>query len=269
MKISTQIVINMHISLKILTLVICAFVLRTTLAGSAQDDGVIVSPAGTAVAFSQDQEGELARDENRRLNFGRIEINTRNNTPWHAPKLDHISVVRLANQAEHKILAPFNTTLGWVRFSPNGSYLSYVVIRDTGVEQWIFDLVSGIPRPLTSASLNATWGEPCQWLADSTGVLCSFVKSGRGSPPKSSAALFDYYLTSQLATVQLATGRRSDIGSPAIITSVSTMEDDQSIVVVKLTEPFSSAVPVSHVVWLIETWDREGHVLHQVTRREP
>ena len=249
--------------------VICAFVLRTTLVGNAQDDGVIVSPTGTAVAFYQAEEGGPELDENRRLDFGGIEINTRNNTPWLAPKLSNISVVRLENQTEHQILAPFNTTLGWVGFSPNGSYLSYVVIRDTGIEQWIFDVDSGTPRPLTSASLNATWGEPCQWLADSTGVLCTFVRSGRGSPPEGSAALFDYHLTSQLATVQLATGRRSNVGSPAIFTSVSTTEDDQSIVVVKLAEPFSPRVPDSHGVSSIETWDREGHVLHKVTRREP
>jgi Tol biopolymer transport system component len=259
----------MHTSLQVLTLVTCAFVLRTTSVGSAQDNGVIVSPTGTAVAFYQSEEGGPERDENRRLKFGRIEINTRNNAPWHAPNLDHIAVVRLENQTEHQILAPFNTTLGWVRFSPNGSYLSYVVIRDTGVEQWIFDLVSGIPRPLTSASLNATWGEPCQWLADSTGVLCTFVRSGRGSPPEGNVPLFEYYLTSQLATVQLETGRRRDVGSPAILTSASTTEDGQSIIVVRLTETFSPRAPVSHVVQSIETWDREGRVLHQVTKQEP
>ena len=169
----------------------CAALLSCAVAG-AQDRAretvadAIVSGTGGAAAFTQraDRAPEVAEEYRRQL--GGIAINGRNNAPWRAPDIDGITVARLdaAEPSEFQILAPFGTTLGWLRFSPDGAWLSYVVVRDTGVEQWVAEIARGIPRPLTSASLNAAWGEPCQWLADSSGMLCRFLVSGRGSPPE-------------------------------------------------------------------------------------
>lgn len=184
----------------------------------AQDVEPLLSPLGDAAVFVQTAP-PMDVPPDRRLQIGSAAFNTRNNAPWPAPTIDAMTVVRLEDGERLEVLAPFDTTLGWVRFSPDGGYLSYAVIRDTGVEQWVLDLRSGIPRPLTSASLNATLGEPCRWLPDSDGMLCRFVQAARGSPPDRTGdpaeeALADYHLTSQLATVMLATGRRADIGGP-------------------------------------------------------
>ena len=145
----------------------------------------LVSGSGNAAAFTERLADPPAVPEERRREIGGIAINARNNAPWPAPDIGGITVARLdaPDAGEFRILAPFDTTLGWLRFSPDGAWLSYVVIRDTGVEQWVAEIASGIPRPLTSASLNAAWGEPCRWLADSSGMLCRFVMSARGSPP--------------------------------------------------------------------------------------
>ena len=188
---------------------------RSARAGGAAP--AVVSPRGDAAAFTRRRAEPAAGAGGRLLQLAGRRIDTRNNAAWPPPDVDGVTLVRLKAEtlAEHPIPAPFDTTLGWVRFAPDGSLLSYAVIRDTGVEQWVVDVASGVPRPLTSASLNAAWGEPCVWRRDASGMLCRFLVSARGAPPAEDAARAAYYLTSQLATVRLATGRRRDVGDPA------------------------------------------------------
>ena len=200
-----------------------------------------VGPGSGAVALAYPSGRPAAVDERRLLELGGNRINGRNNTPWPAPDIDRLVVVRLADGAVHEVLAPFETSLGWVRFSPDGSYLSYVVIRDTGAEQWVLDIATGIPRPVTSASLNATWGEPCAWLRDGSRVLCRFVMSARGAPPAGAAARFGYHFTSQLGTVELATGRRTNVGAPAPFTRAIPSPDGEFVLVATLDEPADDA----------------------------
>lgn len=222
----------------------CAVLLWLAPAG-AQDRAresvaaALVSGTGNAAAFTARPDRPPAVAEERRRELGGIAINARNNAPWPAPDITGIIVVRLdaPEASEFRVLAPFDTTLGWLRFSPDGAWLSYAVIRDTGVEQWVAEIASGIPRPLTSAALNAAWGEPCRWLADSSGMLCRFVMSARGSPPEDEAALASYHFTSQLGIVRLATGRRADLGEPGLIVQAEPVPGGDHLLVVTLREP--------------------------------
>ena len=222
-------------------------VVALSAAAGAQDrppaPEALVGPARDAVALAYPRRGPAAVDERRLLELGGQRINSRNNTPWPAPDIDRIVLVRLADGAVHEVLAPFETSLGWVRFSPDGSYLSYVVIRDTGAEQWVLDIASGIPRPVTSASLNATRGEPCAWLRDGGRVLCRFVMSARGAPPAGADALFGYHFTSQLGTVELATGRRTNVGAPSLFAAATPSPDGEFVLVATLDEPVGDAAP--------------------------
>ena len=226
----------------------------------------IVSPAGDAVALAYPGSRRVVA-ERRLLALGGNRINTRNNTPWRAPDIDRIVVARLADGAVHEVLAPFETTLGWVRFSPDGAYLSYAVIRDTGVEQWILDIGSGIPRPVTSASLNATRGEPCAWLRDGSRVLCRFVMSARGGPPPGADALFDYYFTSQLGTVELATGRRTDLGAPELFSRAVPSPDGRFMLVATLGPPAGDGAPAAGRTRSVEIRDADGELVRRLLDR--
>ena len=224
----------------------------------------LVSGTGSAAAFTERAASLPGPPEERRRELGGIAINTRNNAPWPAPDIAAITVVPLdaADASEFQVLAPFDTTLGWLGFSPDGAWLSYVVIRDTGVEQWVAEISSGIPRPLTSASLNAAWGEPCRWLTDSSGMLCRFVISARGSPPDDEDALVDYYFTSQLGTVQLATGRRSDLGAPGLFVHAEPVPDGGQLLVVRLGE--QSGADARQLQRSVEILDMEGNRLRRL-----
>lgn len=245
-----------------------AAVLLLAVGAGAQDrrpaPEAVVSPAGDAVALAYPSGRPAAVDERRLLELGGQRINTRNNTPWSAPDIDRIFIVRLADAVVHEVLAPFETTLGWVRFSPDGAHLSYAVIRDTGVEQWILDIASGIPRPLTSASLNATWGEPCLWLRDGTRVLCRFVMSARGAPPAGGDALFGYHFTSQLGTVELATGRRTNVGAPALFTAATPSPDGEFVLVATLGRSAAGAAQAAARTRALEIRNADGSLVRRL-----
>ena len=257
----------------------------------------IISPDGKTVAFLERRSAPpiqwLARPMHRLAGY---RIDPRNSGPWSAPTIQVIDIqpirenngTQFALSPKTRILAPRGTSLGWPRFSPDGTHLSYAVIRDTGIELWAADLSTGQPRPLTSASLNATWGNPCEWLGDASGVLCRFRMSARGAPPDApevpsgpniqtsdgqqstvrtyqdllsnahDRALFDYHFTSQIATVTLATGRRTAIGDPGLYARVSGSPNSQYLLVERLTKPWSLLVPASRFSRSIEIWAHDG-----------
>ena len=218
-------------------------------------------------------------------------IDPRNSGPWRAPETSALTIRRIDDEPADvglRIDAPRGTTLGWSQFSPDGSHLSYAVLRDTGIELWVVDVASGKPRALTSASLNATWGNPCEWLFDSSGVLCRFRVPARGAPPSPprqpsgpnvqehdgrlspvrtyqdllsnpyDEALFEYHFTSRIETVDQATGSRSPVGEPGLFLRVSGAPDSRHVLVERLERPFSWLHPASRFPRSVEVWTRDG-----------
>lgn len=133
-----------------------------------------------------------------------------------------------------------------------------------------------------------------QWLPGGKGLLVETVKANRGASPAlplvptgphvqeslGGAApvvthedmlqnphdenLFEYYATSQLATVDLASGAVRPIGRPGIIASVRISPDGKSLLVTTIHRPFSYLYPAASFPKDIEVWDLTGKVLHKV-----
>jgi len=76
--------------------------------------------------------------------------------------------------------------------------------------------------------------------------------------------LFDYYATSQLATVDLAGGKVTALGKPAIIESVRISPDGSHLLVTTLHKPYSYLHPFRNFPKDVEVWDRSGKVVHKV-----
>ena len=161
------------------------------------------------------------------------------------------------------------------------------VVRDTGVELWVAEVASGAPRPLTDASLNATWGSPCEWLPTAAACSAVFAASAwrsagsarsaqRPERPESTSqlapgadvsdllsnpydeALFEYHFESQLATVKLATGSRTGIGAPGLFSQISGAPDGDHLLVTRVKRPFSWQVPANRFPRSVEVWNHSG-----------
>jgi dipeptidyl aminopeptidase/acylaminoacyl peptidase len=76
--------------------------------------------------------------------------------------------------------------------------------------------------------------------------------------------LFEYYATSQLALVDVATGKATPIGKAGIIESARISPDGKDVLVTTIHRPFSYLHDARAFPKEIEVWDRTGKVLHKV-----
>lgn len=71
-----------------------------------------------------------------------------------------------------------------VRFSPDGTLLSFLNTKENAIELWVADVATGRAKAISgSERLNATSGDPCDWLHDNRTLICEFVAAGRSPAP--------------------------------------------------------------------------------------
>jgi dipeptidyl aminopeptidase/acylaminoacyl peptidase len=133
-----------------------------------------------------------------------------------------------------------------------------------------------------------------QWLPDGKSLLITMVKPNRGAAPVEPTVpvgphvqeslggaapvvthedmlqnpndedLFEYYATSQLATIDVATGKVNPIGKTGIIESAHISPDGKNLLVTTIHRPFSYLHAARQFPKEIEIWDMTGKVLHKV-----
>ena len=231
---------------------------------------VVVSPRGDTVALlSRPAMPSIAELAQPMLRLAGYRLNPRTNGPQRPAGITRITLKGISDGAEHGFDAPRETSLGRVKFSPDGSRLMFTLTRYNGIEVWLMEVATGATRPLSDASINAAWGDPCDWLDENATVVCTFKASARGAPPAvpdvpagpniqehrggaapirtyqdllhnaHDEALFEYYFTSQVATIDIATGRRTAVGRPGLYQQVSASPSGQYFLMVEVERPFS------------------------------
>src|SRR6202453_2110658 len=157
-----------------------------------------------------------------------------------------------------------------------------------------------LARALLALALSSVtlFGAPAasdfQWMPDGKSMLVEMVKPNRGPAPREALAptgphvqeslgggapaptyedmmqnphdedLFQYYATSQLAIVDIASGVVTPVGKAGIIASAQISPNAQDLLVTTLHKPFSYLHPANAFPKEIEVWDRTGKALHKV-----
>src|SRR5262249_56928450 len=123
--------------------------------------------------------------------------------------------------------------------------------------------------------INATTGDPCDWLKDNQTIVCELVPTGRGPAPLEPAVpvgpnvqenfgkpapaptyedliktahdedLFEYYFTSQLAAINVASGAKTVVGRPVILANVTPSPNNEYLLVTAVKRPFSHLIPMN------------------------
>ncbi len=180
---------------------------------------------------------------------------------------------------------------GW---SPDGKHFAFTNTTDNGIELWVGNTATATVRRLIGVKLNAAYGEAWQWMPDNRTLLCQIVPAGRGRPPAEPKVpvgptiqesygkaaqvptyedllqnahdedLFDYYATSQLVLINIASGLVTPIGKPAIFVSSDPSPDGQHFLVVTNHKPYTYIAPSSAFPKEVEVWDRRGKLEHKV-----
>ncbi len=257
---------------------------------------VIVSPSRQHLAIvTRTGNPSLAELARPMLRLAGSRVDPKNNGPHRTPGLIAITVKGIANGAEVRVTTPAQANLSNIRFSPDGSRLAFTNTKDAAIELWVADTTTGRSRQISGSDrLNAATGEPCDWLNDNVTLVCRIVPPNRGPAPveplvpagptvlenhdKAAPAptyedmlrtsfdetLFDYYFTSQLASIDSSTGRRTLIGSPAVFDQVEPSPDGQFLLVSRVKRPYSRLVPMSGFPQAVEIWTRRGEVARAV-----
>jgi len=228
------------------------------------------------------------------LRLAGLRINPRTNGPHLQTRLKGITLKTVADGSEAKVVVPADPALSWLGFSPDGKRLAFTHTRETGVELWVADAITGQAKAVSAATLNGVWDDPCAWNADGTTLLCRFIVPSRGAVPVAPGVptgpniqenrgtpapvhtypdlltsahdeeLFEYYGTSLLALVDATTGARTPVGRPGLYEVAELSPNGEHVLVSRLKRPFSRLVQASDFAKEVEVWDRRGTVLRKI-----
>ena len=256
--------------------------------------GVTISPTRDVIALvSRHSMPSIAELSQPMLRLAGVRINLRTNGPRLAPAGTGITLRTIATGAEKTIAVPSGARIGSVAFSPDGRRLSFTNTVDTRIDLYLADVATGQPRRVDGAAINGVSGG-CEWLDDSSAVLCGFVPVGRAAAPAEPSVprgpniqenagkpgpvrtyedmltnahdedLFDYYFTDQLGFVDAATGRLTPIGRPGMMASTNMSPNGQFMIVETVKRPFSYLLPWSGFPSDFDVWNRRGEKVRTI-----
>ncbi len=234
---------------------------------------------------------ELAEPE---LRLAGLRIKPQNNGPSRQRPATGLELVRVADGEKRAIRGlPEEARLGNVTFSPDGHHIAFTHTRSDAIELWVAEVASGAARRLIDTPLNLAARLRPTWLADSQALICALIPQGRGTVPAAPAvpvgpvvqenlgkkspartfqdllkdthdeALFEHYLTAQLARVTLA-GEVTPLGAPGILWDYDPSPDGSYLLVEILHRPFSYLVPARRFPRRVEVRSPAGELVHLV-----
>ncbi len=171
---------------------------------------------------------------------------------------------------------PAHLKLLYASWSPNSKHYAFVQKNVApgaqGLTLYIVDAATAHAHALSTLRLNAIFGDPCRWLPDSSGLFCRVVPPNRGPAPVASSVpagpnveenlgqvspgrtyedmlrtpdderIFEYYATSQLASIPLS-GAPHLLPAKGLIDNAVPSPDGKWLLVEQIHRPFSYVFP--------------------------
>ena len=182
-------------------------------------------------------------------------------------------------------------------WSPNGAQLAYIANFDTYSAVYVADLTTGKSRRVGTSNLLATLVTTLDWTIDGTKIMAVVIPMPRAPEPVRPAiqtgpqvrmtmgkkistrnyasllmdpydkAQMEYYVTGQLALLDVKTGVATKIGAPTMINSVDMSPDGKAFRVTQLQKPFSYIVPMTNFAQTEEIWNASGKKIVELSKR--
>ena len=221
-------------------------------------------------------------------------INVDNYSPFIMPWLDRLALFDVQDRRSFDVPLPSDGMLWPIGFSRDEQYFAFALFESGCVQLWWTDCASGRSsrgdEPL-NCTMVSVWkpggmANPIgSWLGAESKLLCRFFPDtvaashgeagGETSPivydtasgescrhwipgaisTKYSEGQFRKYFTSQLATVDIASGLTQRIGPAGLYRDVRPSPDGRYLLVERLVPPFSRNAWLSDLPRSIEVWD--------------
>ena len=189
-----------------------------------------------------------------------------------------------------KVALPDGVKFTFPSWSPDGRTIALLCYVEGGVVLWTVDIGTAAAKALTPAVVNAVFGG-IEWAPDGRRLIVSLVPEGRGPAPSAprvpigpevqvsggkeakvatyqdllknafDEVLFDYYATSQMVLVDIATGSIGKIGKPGIFDSIAVSPGMNYLLVERIKRPYSYALSASGFAHSVEVWDMDGGLI--------
>ncbi len=205
------------------------------------------------------------------------------------------ALTRVADGSQVRVTLPAGCP-GKPSWTADGKRFAFQNIVTDAVELWLGDGASGEVHRVSGARLNPMLGRVAQWMPDQKTLLVKLVPDGLGAPPpapitgsgpsiqetnaekgqsstyetrdtltgKHDEDLFDYYVASQLAFVDAATGTITPVGKVGAYDDVDAAPGGEHILVQSIHKPYSYVTTFDHFPHDVDVWDRSGTAVHRV-----
>ncbi len=263
----------------------------------APPPGLSVSPTGDTLLLVQGTRypsiEEFAAPQ---LRLAGLRIDPITNGPARSPRMVGLSVLPLTDAKPSPIELPATGRSGYPVWSPDGKRFAFGVTTAKGIELWVCEAKPGAkPELIPGVRLNAAIGDEFQWMPGSETLLVQLILEKRGEPPVAPVApagpivqesdgkaapvrtyqdllrnphdeaLFEYFATSQLAAVNVATKKVERIGEPAIVIGADPSPDGKYLLVARVKRPFSYLQPYSAFPRTVEVWGEGAKVMRTIS----
>jgi dipeptidyl aminopeptidase/acylaminoacyl peptidase len=229
------------------------------------------------------------------LRLAGLRINPNTTGQHRQPYFVKITLKNVADGKEMPVALPAGAQIISPTWSADGRYIAVGNVMANGIDLWIIETATARARMVKNLKVNTAFGS-WQWMPDQQTLLVNAVPKNRGTAPQyqnltpdgpniqegagrggavqtfqdllrspNDEALFDYYATSQLVTVNAASGNvKSEIGQPAIYETVSPSPNGQSILVARIQKPYSYLYPFNRFPKEVEVWDMQGKMIYRL-----
>src|SRR5215467_12696616 len=109
-------------------------------------------------------------------------IDPARNGPHRAQYSVALSLKKISDGVETKIVLPINAKISAPRWSPDGKQFAFMNTIANGIELYVGETASARIRKIAGVAINAAYGEPLNWV-DTHTLLVQLVPAGRGKPP--------------------------------------------------------------------------------------
>ncbi len=133
------------------------------------------------------------------LRLAGVRINPKTNGLHNATFNTNLTLRKIPEGTEIKVMTPPNSRLSMPRWSPDGNHFAFTNSTPAGIELWIGDSATGHTRRLPAIRINEVMGAgggrggggaggAVQWMPDGKSLLVHMVRPNRGAPPADSPA---------------------------------------------------------------------------------